>query len=132
MKSRLKNVAKELGFKNLSQFAEALGIVPSYFSHIVKVRGMNKRFEENMLARFPRVNVEYILEGKGEPLLPEIDDEPQKRRERIIYTIKEIMDELKEPAREIIIQAIEEYKQNNVRKEEKKAKGEKKPKSEES
>lgn len=115
MKRRLMTVSRELGFKNLSKFAEALGVVPSYFSQLFKAGKLNKKFVENLKARFPEVNIEYLEKGEGEVLLPRPETNEETRRERLIKAIQSVIDELDEGTREIVMDAIKEYKVRSIR-----------------
>lgn len=60
-----------------SRLAEILGVQPATISHIIS--GRNKpsfEFIEKMLLRFPKVNPEWFILGKGSVYRPEISFSP--------------------------------------------------------
>ena len=61
-----------------SRLAEILGVQPSNISHILG--GRNKpsfEFIEKLLLRFPKLNPDWIILGKGPVYRPEIPSEPE-------------------------------------------------------
>ena len=60
-----------------SRLAEILGVQPATISHIIS--GRNKpsfEFIEKMLLRFPKVNPEWFLLGKGSAYRPDVSSSP--------------------------------------------------------
>ena len=112
MKDRFKTLSKALGFKNQTKLAEALGIDNSYISQIIKSGILNSKFRENLTARFPRANPDFLETGIGEPLLPEPPETEESRREKLIGSITEVLAALDEPARQVIFESIRRYQKN--------------------
>lgn len=112
MKSRFQKLAKSLGCKRVSGLARELGVDPSYLTKLYKKGVLNAKFRENLTARFPQANLEYLETGIGEPLLPEPPETEESRREKLIGSITEVLAALDEPARQVIFESIRRYQKN--------------------
>lgn len=110
MKTRFSALIRVLGFKKDGDFTDALGIHRTYLSQIYR-KGLNPRFVRRLLEKFPRVNINYLETGAGEPLLPEGAFDPSDiERAGQIKLILSILDQLDPPTLKVILDAIEKFK----------------------
>ena len=114
---RFKILSQALGFRNKSKLAAALGVSPSYLSQLAKRGLLNEKFRENLRNRFPNANLDYLEFGTGEPLLPEEPETPEEHRQRLVDAIRDILDLLDPPARQVVLDAISGYQKKRKREE---------------
>ena len=104
--NRLKSVRAELGITQ-KQLAEAIS---GDISHIGKIEiGQSKitpAFVRRVVKALPRVNPEFLLNGEGNPLLPERPPTAEERRQRLIDSIRDIFDQLDPSVQTMIEEAI--------------------------
>lgn len=112
MKKQLQKIYHLLGFQNAADFAAALGVHHTYISQIY-TNGLNPSFEKKLKARFPRINLDYLRTGKGDPLLPEpLPAEEDIQRAGQVQLVVDILKKLDPPILDIILEGIEIYRQS--------------------
>lgn len=112
MKSRLQKIYHLLGFQSAATFASSLGVHPTYISQIY-TNGLNSSFEKKLKTKFPRINLEYLRTGEGDPLLPEpLPDEADIQRAGQVQLVVDILEKLDGPTLDIILEAIEKFRQS--------------------
>lgn len=110
MNKRFQAVSRLLGFQTLQEFSAALGFYPSYLSQVINT-GLNPRFIKRLTEKFPRVNINYLETGAGDPLLPEGAFDPSDiERAAQVKMIVSILDQLDPPTLRVILAAIEKFK----------------------
>ena len=110
MNKRFQIVCGLLGFKTLEDFSVGLGFHPTYLSQVIK-KGLNPRFSKRLTAAFPRVNVNYLETGAGDPLLPEGAFDPSDiERAGQVKMIVSVLNQLDPPTLRVILSAIEKFK----------------------
>jgi transcriptional regulator with XRE-family HTH domain len=88
---RIKEIIEDLGV-SYTRFAEEVGTVRSGISHVI--RGRNKPgidLLQKILSRYPSVNSQWLLTGKGEKYLTESETSvnesvPYKEQEEVLHT----------------------------------------------
>ena len=110
MNKRFQAVSRLLGFQTLQEFSAALGFYPSYLSQVIN-SGLNPRFIKRLSEKFPRVNINYLETGAGDPLLPEGAFDPSDiERAGQVKMIVSILNQLDPPTLRVILSAIEKFK----------------------
>lgn len=110
MKIRIKALYRLLGYDKASDFAAALGVHPSYLSQVIN-NGLNQRFIKKLSEKFPRVNINYLETGAGDPLLPEGAFDPSDiERAGQVKMIVSVLNQLDPPTLRVILSAIEKFK----------------------
>jgi len=86
------------GFRNGSEFAEALGIHKTYLTQIYK-SGINPSFAKKLVKLIPNVNLAWLESGEGDPLIsPPPPSESELRRSGQVDLLVGILAQLEEPA----------------------------------
>lgn len=110
MNKRFQAVSRLLGFQTLQDFSAALGFYPSYLSQVINA-GLNPRFIKRLSEKFPRVNINYLETGEGDPLLPEGAFDPSDiERAGQVKMIVSVLNQLDPPTLRVILSAIEKFK----------------------
>lgn len=109
---RFKILYGMLGFVSADEFTAALGIHRTYLNQIY-TNGLNPRFEKRLKTKFPRINLDYLKTGEGDPLLPEpLPGEEDIQRAGQVQLVVDILKKLDPPILDIILEGIEIYRQS--------------------
>ena len=109
---RLATVRKLLGLTQ-RELAETLGFRLNYIGKLeCGAQKISQQFCKRLCLVYPKVNRTFVLQGIGEPLLPEPPETEESRREKLIGSITEVLAALDEPARQVIFESIRRYQKN--------------------
>lgn len=110
MNKRFQVISRLLGFDTLEDFSDSLGVHNTYIYQICR-NGLNQRFIKKLSEKFPRVNINYLETGAGDPLLPEGAFDPSDiERAGQVKMIVSVLNQLDPPTLRVILSAIEKFK----------------------
>lgn len=110
MNKRFQVISRLLGFDTLEDFSDSLGVHNTYIYQICR-NGLNQRFAKKITEKFPRVNINYLETGEGDPLLPEGAFDPSDiERAGQVKMIVSVLNQLDPPTLRVILAAIEKFK----------------------
>jgi len=106
MKKRLSDVRRELHLTQ-KKLALELQVRTDYIGQLeCGAKNISAQFLNRLCMRFPQVNRAYIEFGTGKPILPEEPETPEEHRQKLIQAIKDVIELLDPPAREVVFEAI--------------------------